>query len=317
MSHSVRFPILQETLWGAEVGGAVWPFQPLGPRYLRPLHLHGQPEFFVMRRGDATLRIGAETYGLQRGQVAWIAPGVEHVIERFSPDFDFWLLQPEPEILARSLARLEPGGSPELPPRSWLVRLCDLLPDPPVFRPTAREFAALLELADGAWRTYLEVCQEPVPDARFEWIPPWDAAARRRARERLVELCGAALQTTRRARGGRVRLARRAFDLLLGDPFLSRRSLCDELHISEGHLSRQFPALFGSNLVEQRARTRLVSFLALVKSPAGANMLSASLSAGFGSYAQLHRVFTRHSPCGPREYLHGTGHLWQAKVTRG
>jgi hypothetical protein len=35
-------PILQETLWGGDVAGALWPFQPLGWHYLRPLHLHDQ-----------------------------------------------------------------------------------------------------------------------------------------------------------------------------------------------------------------------------------------------------------------------------------
>jgi AraC-like DNA-binding protein len=44
--------------------------------------------------------------------------------------------------------------------------------------------------------------------------------------------------------------------------------------------------------------------------------LQASLHAGFGSYAQLHRMFARHSACSPREYVHGGGDLWLAKLTR-
>jgi AraC-like DNA-binding protein len=129
-----------------------------------------------------------------------------------------------------------------------------------------------------------------------------------------LDLTERALHMASHARGPSSRLTRRAFDLLLTDPLLSREELCERLSVSESHLSRRFPEVFGVSLVEQRARTRLCAFVASTRP--GRNLLEAGLNAGFGSYAQLHRVFTRHSGCGPREYLFGGGDLRQALVTR-
>jgi AraC-like DNA-binding protein len=320
MHPSGERAILQEILWGGGTGGALWPFQPRGCEYLRPLHLHSQPEFFFMRRGSALLRVGAEVYAMERGSVAWIPPSVEHVVEDLTPDADFWVLLPEPELLERALRCTDVEQQSGFSQLSWLARLSEILPDPPVFEPRRQDFEAFEAHAEVAWRLYLDVRHGPAPDPRFEWIPAWSAERARLARALLFELCCEALRLTQRpterADKSDSRLARRAFNLLLKDPMLSREALCSRLGVSEGHLSRQFPAMFGPKLVDQRARIRLIAFVALSKSRTSMNMLHASLHAGFGSYAQLHRMFARHSACSPREYVHGGGDLRLAKLTR-
>jgi AraC-like DNA-binding protein len=208
--------------------------------------------------------------------------------------------------------RVKPAGQA---PIAWLAGLSQVLPDPPVFAPAAAELAAFEAQAELTWRAYLDAHREPVPNPHFEWIPAWSRASAQRARGLLAGLVTQAFRMTPREPASPARVARRAFDLLLNDPQLSREELCVRLSVSEGYLSRRFPAVFGSSLVEQRARTRLVAFLALTM-PGGVNLLRASLEAGFGSYAQLHRVFTRHSGFGPREYLSGGGALRLAAVTR-
>jgi AraC-like DNA-binding protein len=279
--------------------------------------LHSQLELMAMRCGTVSLRAGGESFRLHAGQLAWIAPGVEHVLEELTRDADFWILQLEPSVFRAALTRIDGQTRPS--PRSAFGALVAEMPDPPVVTPSSHLFSAIEEAAHVAWRTYLSRWQGgPAPDARYEWIPRWDPAAAARAREELVEVLVTALRATRAERSAQkpLRLARRAFDALLCDPLLSRPDLCAQLETSEGHLSRVFPGTFGTSLVAQRARLRLMQFLTLSRRSRGSNLLASCLEAGFGSYAQLHRVFATHSAFGPREYLKGSGHLLAAKVTR-
>ncbi len=313
MMLSTDSAILQEILWGHAIGGALWPFQPRGPDYLRPLHLHSQPELLVVRRGALRLRVGGETHSVERGQVAWIPPAVAHVVEDLTPQTDFWVLQPGPKLFEQALARA--AGAPSTEPGAWRGRMSRVLPDPPVLRPAAAELGAFEAAAELAWSAYLHALRHPILDARFEWLPAWDEASAGQARRLLLELTVRALRMTLPAiTTTKERLARRAFDLLLTDPMLTRDELCERLAVSEGHLSRRFHELFGATLVEQRARARLCAFVTAARTDR--NLLQAGMNAGFGSYAQLHRVFTRHSGCGPREYLSGGADLQLAKVTR-
>jgi transcriptional regulator GlxA family with amidase domain len=60
----------------------------------------------------------------------------------------------------------------------------------------------------------------------------------------------------------------------------------------------------GVSLVGYKNRLRLERFFTLVH-PGGGNLLQAALDAGFGSYAQFHRVFRDLLGTTPREYLTG------------
>jgi AraC-like DNA-binding protein len=94
---------------------------------------------------------------------------------------------------------------------------------------------------------------------------------------------------------------------------VDRPTLAAELGVSEGHLSRSIQRELGVSFLEQRARTRIAHFLALAQGATGrpggrANLLDAALDAGFGSYSQFHRTFTRVSGSPPRDYLRGGRH---------
>jgi AraC-like DNA-binding protein/mannose-6-phosphate isomerase-like protein (cupin superfamily) len=331
MSPRTEPPILQETLWGGDVGGAIWPFQPLGWQYLRPLHLHDQLEVLAMRRGSLVLTLGRERVRLRRGQLAWIAPSVAHRVDQLSEDVDFWSIQIEPWLLNGALSPVPGPARVDTEREGWgadnhdlgvyagLVRLARELPDPPLVEPKADLMDALERAAQTAWAAYLShATKSPASDSRFGWMPQWHASSRRLAREGLIAVLHAALAATRseRAENHDQGLARLAFEALLSDPALSRRQLCDRLGSSEGNLSRRFPDLFGVSLVQQRARLRLVRFLSLAKASQASNLLRSSLEAGFGSYAQLHRVFWQHSSCTPSDYLVGDGRLRAGAVVR-
>ena len=78
--------------------------------------------------------------------------------------------------------------------------------------------------------------------------------------------------------------------------------LAAAVETTPSHLARLFKKEMGLSLVEYRNRLRLERFFALVDEE-GKNLLGSALEAGFGSYAQFHRVFRDLLGQSPRDYL--------------
>ncbi|WP_437956081.1 helix-turn-helix transcriptional regulator [Sorangium sp. So ce119] len=98
-------------------------------------------------------------------------------------------------------------------------------------------------------------------------------------------------------------VSRRIFELLRRDPSLPGAALAARLHTGESGISRRFRKDVGVNVVEYRARLKLMQFVAEVDR--GASFARAAYAVGFGSYAQCHRVFTRALGCAPQAYFGG------------
>jgi AraC-like DNA-binding protein len=94
-----------------------------------------------------------------------------------------------------------------------------------------------------------------------------------------------------------------AVGMLAKDPSQSGTEIAARLELSLSRLARLFKRETGVSLVEYRNRIRLERFQMLVDT-GGENLLEAALAAGFGSYAQFHRVFRAWRGTTPREYLH-------------
>ena len=90
--------------------------------------------------------------------------------------------------------------------------------------------------------------------------------------------------------------------MLNRDPGLGGKEIAAALSISLSRLARVFKALKGMSLVDYRNGLRLERVVALLER-GGTNFLEAALEAGFGSYAQFHRVFRARLRVTPREYL--------------
>src|SRR6478735_404924 len=88
------------------------------------------------------------------------------------------------------------------------------------------------------------------------------------------------------------------------DPTLSAQQLAQRFGLSASRLARTFKDEMGVSLVSYKNRLRIERFFTLV-APGGGNLLQAALDAGFGSYAQFHRVFRELLGTTPREYLTG------------
>jgi AraC-like DNA-binding protein len=102
--------------------------------------------------------------------------------------------------------------------------------------------------------------------------------------------------------GAAADIAARVVVLLAEDSALGRRELAARLGVSESCLSRAFKSEMGFSVSQYRGRLKLERFFALVDRRRG-NLLAAALDAGFGSYAQFHRVFRAVLGKTPSEYL--------------
>ena len=99
-------------------------------------------------------------------------------------------------------------------------------------------------------------------------------------------------------------LVRQAIAALNEDPTASADALATKLSVSSARLARAFRAELGVSVVEYRNRLRLERFFGLVQQ-GGGNLSEAASAAGFGSYAQFHRIFRQHVGVTPRDYLAG------------
>ena len=96
-------------------------------------------------------------------------------------------------------------------------------------------------------------------------------------------------------------LTRRVLGFVKDDPSISRGEIAARTHASPGEVSRHFHHDMALPLSAYRSRLRLLRFIDRVD--AGDSLLTAALSAGFGSYSQCHRVFQAAMACSPREYF--------------
>ena len=81
----------------------------------------------------------------------------------------------------------------------------------------------------------------------------------------------------------------------------SLNELAKAVHLSPTWLSRHFKKLTGMALVDYRNRLRLEKFQCLYERKAPTTLLAMALEAGFGSYAQFHRVHLAMTGRSPRE----------------
>jgi len=101
------------------------------------------------------------------------------------------------------------------------------------------------------------------------------------------------------------RMVRRVLSALEQDAGVRGQDLAREFGVSPGHLARIFKAELGVSLVEYRNRLRLRSFFDHVEQ-GEANLIGAAQAAGFGSYAQFHRVYRQLLGSTPRDLISRT-----------
>ena len=240
-------------------------------------HRHAEVELNLVTAGRATYLLGDRRYELTRHTLVWLFPGQDHILLDESADYAMWIGVFKPALLARvcvspSAAALRLPN----PPGSWIRRLA-----PAVSERLAALFREVHEAREDAPR-----CNAGLG---YALLSAWDAY-------------GAAAEY---AAGPDVHPAVERTARLLRDEAeaWTVEQIAARVGLSASRLSRLFHRQTGVTLVDFRNRQRLQRFLRLYGR--GASMLDAALDAGFGSYPQFHRVFTRQMGCGPAEYRRG------------
>ncbi len=122
------------------------------------------------------------------------------------------------------------------------------------------------------------------------------------SRDRLAlesQLLSVAATVARKPR--HVSLGWRVADAIAGDPERTRDRLTQVLGSNRGDVSRALRRDVGTTLPVLKNRVRVLDFMR--RADAGMSMMTAARLAGFGSYAQCHRVFLQQFGHAPREFM--------------
>ena len=237
-------------------------------------HRHAELELNLVVRGTATYLLGERRYALTPGTLTWLFPGQDHVLVDESADHELWWAVFRPALVARiatsqharSLREEDPFGQFSRRLDSGRVRRLGALFYEVHDAETVDDVlvnTGLAYLLSCAWRAFLD------SDDVVEGVDLHPA----------VETVARMLRVDPAA-GDLATLARAA-------------------SLSPSHLSRIFKEQTGVSIGRFRNQQRLQRFLELYGRGRRTTALAAALDAGFGSYAQFHRVFRDHTARSP------------------
>jgi AraC-like DNA-binding protein len=241
-------------------------------------HHHEELEVNLVLSGKGLYLFGQRRVPLKANSMIWLFPEQEHVLVDWSRDFSMWVLVFRPALVRRHaqtgarrvLCADDPGA---IFCRQIEARRVDLLNQ--VYQDAAGDEgidaanAALGYALVASWQAYQFSSEPP---ARVDVHPAVARAAR---------------------------LISEADDA----PALDR--LAREAGLSPARLSRLFKQQTGISITAFRQRKCVERFLRLYGRGARYTLIQAALEAGFGSYAQFHRVFTAVMRMNPAAYRKG------------
>jgi AraC-like DNA-binding protein/quercetin dioxygenase-like cupin family protein len=255
--------------------GAVWSYTS-GGHARRRSHRHEELELNLVTAGTAKYLVGERRYDLARGTLIWLFPEQDHLLLDESRDYAMWIVVIRPALLrrvcrgmaARQLLVGDPGEvlARSLGPGqgSWISSLL------------ADVFAAGADAdRSNAGLSYAVLCA-------------WAAFNRAETVALGLDVHPAVEKAARLLRDK-------------SEPE-NLEVLAEQCGLSRSRLSRVFKQQAGVSLVEYRQRQCLERFLTIYGRGRRLNLLDAALLAGFGSYANFHRVFKRLMRQSPADY---------------
>jgi AraC-like DNA-binding protein len=240
-----------------------------------PGHRHPELEFNLVVRGTARYLVGDRRYDLGPGSLAWFFPGQRHRMIDQSPDLRLWLgFFHQPVLRQAQLA----GGYRRLLERDPAGHFCRQL--------RAQDAARLTTLLSEVAATLDDAVLLATGLAHLV-AAAWAMHQRAPAVPASAELHPAVA---------------RAANALAGDDGADLAAVATRSGLSASRLRHLFRAQTGSSLTDYRNRQRLQRFIE-ARPRSRATLLDGALAAGFGSYAQFHRVFRRSIGVSPMEWL--------------
>ncbi len=257
----------------AKLDGLVWRYGNAASSNRR--HNHAELELNVVSGGIGTYLLGNRRYRIRRGDLLWLLPGQEHVLIEQSADFNMWIA-----VFRRNAVKhtATDTSSLALLQKAWEREACRRLRHDDLRR--LEDLFA--ELVDG--------------DAPPDLLNAGLGYALLQAWRSFDRAAGIPMRDVHPAVERAARIIRNEAEALPLDELAHRAGL------SSSRLSRLFKEQTGFALTDFRNRNRMERFLEIYGSGQRQTMLSAALDAGFGSYAQFHRIFRRMNGQSPREY---------------
>ena len=256
-----------------ELNGKVWCYR--DPVRCNVRHHHAELELNLITRGSGTYLLANRKYQIRRGDLLWLFPAQEHVLIEQTADFEMWVAVFKRKAIrriaddpaARFLLETDPAGSccrrlSQFEHRKLDASLAELSV---TMRRPALFNAGLTYLMLNAWQSFEGAVEVPVRD-----VHPAVERAARLIREDARTLC--------------------------------LDEIAEHAGLSPARLSRLFRQQTGLAMVSFRNRQRVSRFLEIYGTGQRHTMLDAALEAGFGSYAQFHRVFKETIGCSPGAY---------------
>jgi AraC-like DNA-binding protein len=243
-------------------------------------HHHDELELHLVTRGSGIFLLAGRRVRAAPGTLLFVRPGSDHTLLEADRQFCRWMLLFRPRVVRRVLPPAEAKSLLDRRAASEkALELCRTL--------TRHATRALVT-------TYAETRQQLADHmslyntgVAYALGRSWSSFVSADAAVSTTPLHPAVAEAVRRLREPA--------------PPASRRELARACGLSEWHLSKLFSAELGVSLVSFRNRCRLERFFELYEDGRRTTLLAAALDAGFGSYAQFHRVFRAHMKYGPRE----------------
>jgi AraC-like DNA-binding protein len=229
-------------------------------------HRHAELEVNLVVRGTASYLLGDRRYALTPGTLTWLFPGQDHVLVDESPDHELWWAVFRPALVARIATTRHAQPLLEEDPVGQFSRRLD--------SGRVRRLGALFHDVQEA-----QTGDDALANTGLAYLLTFAWGAFRDSDDVVegVDLHPAVETVVRMLQA----------DPDAGDlPTLARAA-----RLSSSHLSRIFKEQTGVSISRFRNQQRLQRFLRLYGRGRRTTALAAALEAGFGSYAQFHRVF--------------------------
>jgi AraC-like DNA-binding protein len=251
--------------------GIAWLGRYEGGRW--PQHRHDELELNLGVGGRSTYVIEGRRVVVERDTLLALFPAQEHIVVEETPGAERWVVVWKPETVRRLMRGARADWAADRPTGQQAWRL-----EPARARALVGIFAAVRSAGDDV---SANACLEAL------LLASWDAVRSARHGDPMRRVHPAIEQAVRRLRV---------------DPTLDGSALARAVGLSRARLSRVFAEEIGVPLSAYRTRLRLERALERIHS-GRVNLLAAALAAGFGSYAQFHRVVRERLGVSPRALI--------------
>ncbi len=264
-------------------------------------HHHVELELNLVVRGTISYVLGERRFTFGRRTLLWLFPTQEHQLVDRTSDAENYVAVFKPRLIARSCRSAAYEGLRRDTAEVDGV-LHTLLPVE-TFDLVRKTMDSLMEAAPDPDVLNREAGFGVNSDFRYDHRDPDGLNA---GLHHLLLLCWRC-QRAGKPLDGAVNLhsaVRKALDSISkGSEKQSLKALALRCGASEAHLSRMFTRQIGVSVSRYRNSVRLARFMGFIRLPVKMTITEAVYAAGFGSYAQFHRVFTEAYGRGPRECL--------------